>query len=275
MALFRTQKTGFYFFSILLLSLLLFQFLSIKQEKNLIFKGVHFISGGIQSIKYKLHSSVSNTIKKYVFLLKIQEENKSLKERIPTLQARQSLFDELKAENDRLNKMISFQQREDMNLMPAQVIAYDFLFQNQLIVINRGAVHGIKKYMGVIHPQGVVGHVFRVTSHSSQIVTLMNKISSLPGLNQRSRIKGLMEPGSQNLLIFKYFDPQENQSVFQKEDEIITSSSKYFPSGLPVGTVVSIKETSNEEWRVLVKPFVLFSSLEEVFIILNQTEEPQ
>lgn len=275
MALFKIQKTGFYFFSVLLLSLLLFQFLSIKQEKNLIFKGVHFLSGGIQSIKHKLHSSLSNTIKKYVFLLEIQEENKFLKEQIPMLQARQSLFDELKAENDRLNKMISFQRREDMELISAQVIAYDFLFQNQLIVINRGSAHGIKKYMGVIHPQGVVGHVFRVTSHSSQIVTLMNKISSLPGLNQRSRIKGLMESGNQNLLMFKYFDPQENKNVFQKRDKIITSSSKYFPSGLPVGAVVSVKKTSNEEWRVLVKPSVLFPSLEEVFIILNQKEESQ
>lgn len=275
MALFRTQKTGFFFFSVLLLSLLLFQFLSIKQEKNIIFKGVYFLSGGIQTIKHKLHSSLSNTVKKYILLLEIQEENRNLIEQIINLKARQSLFEELKEENDRLNKMIRFQHREDMQLMPAQVIAYDFLFQNQLIVINRGAVHGIKKYMGVIHPQGIVGHVFRVTSHSSQIVTLMNKISSLPGLNQRSRVKGLMEPSNQNLLIFKYFDPQESRNIFQKGDKIITSSSEYFPQGLPIGVVDSIKETSMDEWRVLIKPAVLLSSLEEVFIILNQRKKDQ
>ena len=157
MALFRTQKTGFFFFSVLLLSLLLFQFLAIKQEKNIIFKGVYFISGGIQSVKHKLHSSLSNTVKKYILLLKTQEENRNLKEQLLILQARQTLLDELKVENARLNKMIHFQHREDMELIPAQVIAYDFLFQNQLIVVNRGSVHGIKKYMGVIHPQGSCG----------------------------------------------------------------------------------------------------------------------
>lgn len=226
-------------------------------------------------MKHSLHSSILNTIKKYALLLEIQEENRILKKQMLNLKARQSLLQELKKENDRLNKMIRFQRRKDMRLMPAQVIAYDFLFQDQLIVINRGAVHGIKKYMGVIHPQGVVGHVFRVTSHSSQIVTLMNKISSLPGLNQRSRVKGLMEPGSQNLLIFKYFDPQESNNVFQKGDQIITSSSPYFPQGLPIGAVDSIKETSMDEWRVFVKPAVLLSSLEEVFIILNQRKKTQ
>ena len=193
-----------------------------------------------------------------------------------TLQARHGLFNELKAENNRLNEMIAFSQRENMKLLPAQVIAYDFLFQNQLIVINRGTVHGVHKYMGVIHPKGVIGHIFRVTSHSSQIVTLMNKISSLPGLNQRSRIKGLAEPYNRNLLIFKYFDLQETHKTFQKGDKIVTSISEHFPSGLPVGTVVSMtEEVDNAKRNIFVEPEVSFSSVEELFVILNYNKEMQ
>ena len=276
MAFFKTQKISFYFFLILLLSVLSFQFLSIKQEKNFLFKGVYFISGGIQGIKHRLHFFLAETAKKYIFLLNTREENIKLRQQVLSLQTKQSLFNELKAENDRLNEMIAFSQRKDIKLLPAQVIAYDFLFQNQLIVINRGAVHGVQKYMGVIHPQGVIGHIFRVTSHSSQVVTLMNKISSLPGLNQRSRIKGLVEPYSRNLLTFKYFDLQETYKTFQKGDQIVTSTSEHFPSGLPVGTVISTKEElNNAKQNIFIEPEVSFSSVEELFIILNYNKNPQ
>ena len=274
MALFRTQKTGFYFFLILLLSVLFFQFLFIEQEKNPLFKGIYFVSGGIQSLKYKAHSSLTETIKKYTFLLKIRAKNKKLREQALNLQARLNLFNELKAENDRLNKLIHFTRRTDMELLPGQVIAHDLLFQNQLIVINRGTVHGVRKYMGVIHPQGVIGHIFRVTSHSSQIVTLMNKISSLPGFNQRNRAKGLVEPYNRNLLMFKYFDFQEPRKNLQIGDKIVTAQSKYFSSGLPVGTVAMVTETpNNEKPNVFIKPEILFSSIEEVLIILNPKAE--
>ena len=276
MAFFKPQKISFYFFLILLLSVLSFQFLSIKQEKNFLFKGVYFISGGIQGIKHRLHFFLSETAQKYIFLLKTREENIKLRRQVLTLQARHGLFNELKAENNRLNEMIAFSQRENMRLLPAQVIAYDFLFQNQLIVINRGTVHGVHKYMGVIHPKGVIGHIFRVASHSSQIVTLMNKISSLPGLNQRSRIKGLAEPYNRNLLIFKYFDLQETHKTFQKGDKIVTSISEHFPTGLPVGTVVSMtEEVDNAKRNIFVEPEVSFSSVEELFVILNHNKEMQ
>ena len=271
MALFKTQKTGFYFFLILLLSILFLQFLLISQEKNLLFKGVYFISGGIQSIKYQIHSSLTETIRKYAFLLEIREENKELREQALKLQAKQSLFNELKRENDRLNKMMAFTLRKDLELLPGQVIAHDLLFQNPLIVINRGAVHGVKKYMGVIHPQGVIGHIFRVTSHSSQVVTLMNKLSSLPGLNQRNRIKGLIEPHKPNLLKFKYFDLQESVRTLKEGDKIVTAQSKHFPSGFPIGTVALVKKETPDSAKqsVLLRPDIRFSSVEEVFVILN------
>lgn len=220
-------------------------------------------------MKGEIHFFLSETTRKYILILDTHSENRKLKNQILKLKARQSLFNELKEENKRLNKMIQLQQRNDLNLLPARIIDYDLLFKNQMLVINKGFAHGVKKYMGVIHPDGVIGHVFRVSSHSSQVLTLMSKISSLPVLNQRSRLKGLIEPASRNLLLFKYFE--QNPSAFKAEDQIVTARSQHFPSGLPVGQLLE-KQTPTEELKdptLFVQPAVLFSSAEEAFVILN------
>ena len=238
------------------------------------FKTVYFLSGGVQSLKHKTHFFLSETIKKYIFILDTYRQNRKLKQQILNLQAKQSLFNELKEENKRLNKMIRFRQAKDLKLLPARIADYDLLFQNQMLVINRGFVHGVKKYMGVIHPDGVVGHVFRVSSHSSQVLTLMNRMSALPVLNQRSRVKGLIEPADQNLLLFKYFE--ETQSPLKPGDKIVTAQSRHFPSGFPVGRLLDRKTPSKElQSNPFVQPAVLFSSIEEVFVILSTAQNQE
>ena len=308
MAFFKPKKTRLQILLILPLSLLLFQFLFWNQEENPLFKTVVFLSVTAQSAHHKVSAAVSETVKKYVFLLKTREENRDLKQKTAALQARQALMEELRAENARLRSLMDFSLRKNMDLLPAEVVAYDFF--SRLITLNRGAADGVRKRMGVIHPKGAVGHIFRVASHSSQALVLTSKLSSLPGRVQRNRLRGLAEPGGRNLLMFKYFDfqddpaasfsplaeaaapaeaaerrparlknaaagtksaplPQSSGGKVLKGDKIVTDASKNFPSGLPVGEAVSVKKTADGGFRVFVRPSAPLSSLKEALIVLS------
>jgi len=131
--------------------------------------------------------------------------------------------------------------------------------------------------MGVLHPTGVLGFVFRVSPNSAQIITLTHPLASLRVRNKRNRKLALLfsslgqtqlyfqEEGDKNL--------EKKRESFKKGDVLITAESHQFPSGLFVGKVESLSEASHQT-QVFIETFVNFESLEELFILLEPFESP-
>lgn len=227
----------------------------------------------IQTAVVNLKMNISNLLEKYLFLLNLQEKNRDLKKKNTELKVRYQAFEENRKENRRLKQLLKFSSSPSFQLLPAQVAGTDLLARNQIISINKGRKHGVRKFMGVLHPEGVIGYVFRTGPHSSQVISLLNPLSSLPARNQRSRINGLISPGENNSLSFRYFDQnflEEEAEKFQAGDRIVTTKSDQFPAGFLVGRIVSVSSSvDNMEPRIQVQPAVRFSSLEEVLIIIK------
>lgn len=231
---------------------------------------VYRISSQIQTASVNLTSKLSYLFNRYLFLNSLYEDNQKLNIENFKLKAQQQLLKEVLIENEKLRNLNQFYKPHTMKLLSAKVIAKDFLFYHHLITINRGSSHGVKKYMGVIHPKGVVGYVFRTATHSSQVITIFNKLSSLPAINQNSRVSGLIESYNNTLLSFHYLFLDSSQNKIKEQDPIVTNQTDYFPKGFPIGLISKIeKDNKNLESIVLVKPHVNFESLEEVLIIVN------
>ncbi len=256
--------------------LLFCAFITVFQD-NPLSRGVFAAFGGAQALTVNFQMRISSLTKKYLFLLSLREENQKLKKQKAELSLRQQLFQELQSENSRFREMLDFPPREDLRLLPAQVIARDFLSQNSLIVINKGSVHGVKKRMGVLRPEGAVGYVFRAGPRSSQVITLFNRLSSLPALNQRSRIGGLIERGGKSSLLFKHFGLEGwRESALAEGDKIVTARSDQFPPGLPIGAISSAPESASLKMgdvSAAVRPHISFSILEEVFVVMSLNQE--
>lgn len=269
MTIFNFWKNNLFFWSAII-SLTIF-FITQGRE-NALLKGVLFFTGGLQTISVHLHSDISDTVRKYLFLLSVRDENKQLKNENARLTAENQFLRELEYENDRLERLAGFTKREKSALLPARVVATSLLSQNQMFVIDRGTRDGVQKYMGVIHPKGVVGYVFRTTPSSSQVVTLFNRLSSLPVINQRSRSKGLIEAGLKSkTLVLKYFNLQGYSAPdFKEGDWIVTEETKQFHSGFPVGVIHSIQQDrTTTRQTVLIKPNAPFTAIETVFVVLK------
>ena len=271
MNIFNLREKKFFFAWFLIVVLVIFQILPYKKQEGFLFRAVYGAIAELQTIGVNFHLGMKDVLSKYLILLQLNEENAQLKIENAGLQTKNQILKELTLENLRLREVIQFSQRKEEKLLVAQVVANDFLSQNQLITINKGSRHGVKKYMGVIHVKGAVGYIFRVSPHSSQVIPLHNKLSTLPARLQKNRLRGLVEGYQNKELYFKYFNLQSDQSIsFQKGEIIVTDSSSRFPLGIPVGEVSS----SSRDVKIRIKPYVNISQIEEVFVVLHsQIEE--
>lgn len=232
----------------------------------------HFNSGLyiLPNTLYKFPIGVYKTIKKYILLLSIKENNRDLfkqNQRL-TIQLQSNL--ELQKENKRLKQLLNLKITKTSTLIVAKVTSIDVFDQYLSININKGFEDGIQKLQGVLSPAGVVGVVKNVYKHTSQIILLLSSQISIDSINQRSRVRTLITGDKNGFYTLIY--PQESLlslAEIKKGDLFISSGlQKQFPLGLHIGRVFKVTQTQiNKQLKVLIKPTVSFNTLEEVFIV--------
>ena len=246
-------------------------------QQDIFRKKSYFLVVESQAFLTSLQSSVSNQIKKYFFLLGLRKENKRLKEENQKLLIQQQTFKNLLKENERLREIVNFPLKKKMKTLATQVISYDFLASKELLIVNKGSKDGVKPYMGVLHPKGVLGFVFRVSPNSSQIITLKHPLASVKVRNQRTRTIGLLlSSAGQTQLHFWNEQSQASDAqsqLFKDGDVFVTVKSHSFPAGLLVGEISSLS-LKRDQTHPVIKTFVNFESLEEFFILLEPFESP-
>ncbi len=267
MLIFYFRRGFFIFLFCLILLTAGIQILSRKMEADPL-----FLFSELQAIGSNFTREVSDIAQKYLFLLNLREANKRLKGQNQELKARLGLFKEIQEENDRLKRVLGFSRNSPFGLLPAQVVGTDFLSKNELLTINKGRADGVRKLMGVVSPEGAVGYIFRTSPHSSQVISLLNPLSSLPARNRRSRVSGLLSPYRRGELIFHFLDRafSEERDDLKIGDAIVTAPTEQLPSGVLAGWISAIRSSSaslNSE--AYVQPAVRFYSLEEVLVVLR------
>lgn len=218
--------------------------------------------------------SVSHTTEYYLNLLDVKKDNRLLKEEVLNLKQQLTQRDELKIENDRLKNQLHFQQTSPNTLVSAQVVAMDLLAGTEYssLRINKGSQQGIKKRMGVITHEGVVGYILNVSPSYATVLVLTDRNAVIDSIVQRSRARGIVEGVGSDLCQIKYL--QRTDDV-QNGDVIVTSGyDGIFPKGFPVGHVTKVsKKAYGVTQNVEMSPTVDVTRLEEVFVVATAEKE--
>lgn len=274
MNIFNFRSTFFLILLSLSLTMAGFLFFSHKKDRqDFLTRKSYFIFAEAQTFFVAFNTGLTDTLKKYLFLLDLRQKNFALQEENQELQIKQQLFEKTLIENKKLKEIIDFSENQKLDLLAGQVIGRDFFSNNQMLFINKGSSHGVKQFMGVLHPQGVVGYIFKTSPHSSQVITITHPLSSLPVRNRASRQTGLLTGSTKGLSLniwekAGYFD--DISKNFKAEDILITMESRSFPDGFLVGQILPfLKSSTGSAPEIPVKPFINFKGLEEVFILLN------
>src|SRR5215475_13882808 len=152
-------------------------------------------------------------------------------------------------------------------MVGARVIATSPDANSAVVFIDRGQRAGIKKNMGVITPDGVVGKVLEAFSETSQVLLVTDRDSGVGAMIEETRIqspvKGLGEP----LLNMSYVSNDDEVKV---GEHVVTSGmDRIFPRDLPVGTIIEVKQGSPPFKFIRVRPAAQIEKLEEVIVLLT------
>jgi rod shape-determining protein MreC len=138
---------------------------------------------------------------------------------------------------------------------------------NNYITANIGSKHGVKKGMGVINHDGLIGYVYDVSEVYCLVKTL---------LSENINIDVMLKNGQFGLLKWTGRNPNEvnvtgipNDTDVKIGNYFITrGTGGVYPRGIAVGKVVALNFAEGEaNWDLRLKPAVNFGSVKYIYVV--------
>ncbi|MFH0983906.1 MAG: rod shape-determining protein MreC [Candidatus Omnitrophota bacterium] len=212
---------------------------------------------GLYAIRYRSGNFLDAIAKQKEYLARIQELEGQL------LNAR-----ELERENQRLKKLLNFSLPLATRTIGARVIGEDATPWKKVILLDKGSRHKLKKDMAVVVPEGLVGRILDVESHTAHAIVLSDPDSRVSALTATSRAQGIIAGIGTDKLQMRYLSLDAEVAI---GEEVTTSGvGSIFPKGLQIGKIEAIERDSDGlHLLALVKPSVSFSKIEEVLCLVS------
>ncbi len=208
----------------------------------------------------------------------LYEQNKMLRNEVEQLRGINLQANEALAENERLRKMIGYQQSaHQFDLVAARVIGRESDTWSRMIVIDRGTMNGIANDMPVITPQGLVGRVVEAGPNSSKVQLILDPRSSVGTIVQRaeSRVTGIVQGNMDNPTMPQMVNIPKNADVVEGDVIVTSGFGGIYPKGIIVGLVSSLKNDDGGLLKIgVLESAVDFQKLEDVMVITASREAP-
>src|SRR5438477_2817985 len=190
----------------------------------------------------------------------LRRENGQLKLEIMQLQSKS-------AEADRLAALLSFKQKQaKVPMVVARVIGASADANSAVLYLDRGLNEGIRKNMGVITPEGIVGKVIESFRDTCQVLLVTDRDSGVGAMIADSRVHSPVIGMGEPLLNMKLVGNDEEVKL---GDRVVTSGmDRIFPKDLPVGIITQVKPGGQYK-QIRVRPSANIEKLEEVIVLLT------
>lgn len=193
-----------------------------------------------QTVSFKVYGGFSSFWDSYIGLVGAAEENRSLRERVESLENQNAHLMEVAQENERLRGLLKMGEDSKLASIAARVIGYDASNWIQAVSIDRGSQHGIKEGMAVLGSSGVVGQVIAAGPFSSKVLLLTDHSSGIDALIQGTRARGIVEGAGTNECAWRFVTEADEVKV---GDRLVTSGADgVYPKGMLVGVVSGIDD---------------------------------
>ena len=202
----------------------------------------------------------------------VDAENARLRREIAGLSLLRGDLERLRIENARLRKALGYRARLSGDWIPAEVLssAGGASVTHHSLRVDRGSLDGVKEGAVVVVPEGLVGRVSRVSSHTAEIALLTDssvKVSCEIVGSGSEGVYGILSGGGADGLLIRHLN---SANRVRPPARVQTSGlGGAFPRGLEVGTLFQVTNgVHGLEGEVL--PCVDCSMLEGVFIRHDQ-----
>lgn len=203
----------------------------------------------------------------YFALVEVKKEQGALRQQLHSLEMENFRLQELGYENQRLKKLLTYVETQQIQGVLADVIYYSNVPANKTITINLGSKAGVAIEDAVINQDAVVGKVISVASNSSTVLLLNDFLSSIDGRLLESRVRGIINGSGSDELFWEFVREHAQVKI---GDYVVTSGlDGVFPKGLKIGVVKEIQHSISKSLfkTIKIKPEIDFDLLESVYVI--------
>ena len=240
--------------------ILLFQYNS--YQRSVWFSSANVVAGKVYEWDAKITSYFSlGTINE-----QLTQRNVYLEQQVKTLSEKLNA-----ATKDSIAAQLAATQAlAGFRLIPAKVITTSVDKQDNLITIDKGSADGIRKDMGVVSGNGVVGIVYLVSTHYSVIIPVLNSQSNISCTIKNRGYFGYLHWNG-GYVHLAYVDDIPRHAHFKIGDYVTTSGySSVFPEGVMVGQIKYVFNSPDGlSYRLKVKLATDFGNLRDVCVIDN------
>ena len=136
-------------------------------------------------------------------------------------------------------------------------------------MIDKGARQGLKKDMGLISEQGVVGVITDVSDNYATAISVLNRNFRLSARIFRNNYFGIIEWDGRDPSMVRLREIPGHVRVM-KGDTVVTSGySAIFPANLPIGIVKEVKPGEGNFYDITVDLSANFRNIYHVNVISN------
>ncbi len=158
-------------------------------------------------------------------------------------------------ENSKLKSLLSLQQRNSvasvnpLQFIPAIVINNSVSRANNYITLDKGRLNGIKKGMGVISKNGIIGIVKETSDHYSTALSVLHSKSKVSVKMKKNNHLGSLEWKGNSYLYASVKDIPSHVKA-SVGDTISTSGfSSTYPNNIAIGTISKVKTKPNDNFH--------------------------
>lgn len=246
--------------------------LTVSREDKGFESGAGSTLNPVQKVAYGFNRGVKDFVDFFLNFSDVRDENKELKKENDKLKAEIDEYSKLKEENERIQKVLNFKDEKNN---------YDYIGTNIIgisgdsilngYIVDRGKDDGIEKGMVVISADGLVGQVSSVGKNWAIVQCIVNENVKVAVMVDSTRentgiLQGYKDYFNNNLA--KVLNLPIDSEV--KEGDVIVTSGLggYYPKEIKIGEVVSVEEDRVRVMKsAIVKPYVDFNKIEELFIV--------
>jgi rod shape-determining protein MreC len=235
-------------------------------------------TGFVQLIFHKPAQLVAGFFENINDIKNTYKENKLLKERLEEYVTLEAQVQALKKENEQLRDLLDKKESlRDFIPIQATVIGRNPDRWREMIIVNKGEQHGVKKDMAVITPEGLVGKV----QHASQFTSTVQLLSAL---DQNNRISAYVQGKEKVFGLIEGYDEKRRELLLkeipfdanvEKKQKVLTSGlGGIFPKELPIGEVTKVEPDQYGLTKVVyVKPSANLYDIDDVIIVKRKIDE--
>src|SRR5438105_7111023 len=215
---------------------------------NLLDRAVVQLTAPAEKMIVLAANGIVDGFQSYVWLRGVRRDNLDLRRRVVRQEQEVVAAQEVKAENDRLRRVLGLRLRVgNLPAVAAEVVAVGASPYSHTLRIAKGLRHGIERGAAVISSDGVVGTVAQLADGYADVQLVTSPFSAVAALNQRTRgrstVKGTGDVGRCKLEYALRTDE------LQEGDMVLSAGGAgHFPKGLRIGRVIDVQK----------KPYGLF-----------------